>query len=549
MPISFITRAEIQLAGTSADLVKPASRGGKSSRWQLPGTQVLLCLPAPPLVSITYHHPFVIIARNVLSPTSLALFIAPLSVMLCNSAVSSMCFQAVVLASTLLNFTKYGRAAWQPRTTGRVSRSLPLLPAVQHQGSTGCAGSACTALLAAGVLCIERVLSLSVSQRALCDPHGGVKLCRCTEERRCWCRETSGTGVASPTVTKTRLGEGTMDSEPLIAPCHRGARAAVTPALAAAAKLPGALLPSCHACPVCSLTSPVHAAPFGSCISSNQAVEPVVLTRAGQTHSMMAKGSPVCSCCSYCTLRASRDFGPASFVHSKWPEDPVHSVRRWPYDRVMGCLQAARLSWLREQSWYSSSRNPLSSRKAAVGPGTLCPCQRVAAIASFPLVFLERARTMLTRSEGKPLMCKPQGFQLRRAAAPHCRPAPVGVLCSTPCGGEVADEPVSLVWSLFVMAQGAPRERELAGGAAGWVPEIGAIHHTGALMPHAVIAAIKDHGTISLRVAPSCLSIAGVASILGSCASRVSHAVGLTVRSSILNPDKHAVGNIKDSDL
>lgn len=199
--------------------------------------------------------------------------------------------------------------------------------------------------------------------------------------------------------------------------------------------------------------------------------------------------------------------------------------------------------------------------QAAVGPGTLCPCQRVAAIASFPLVFLERARwgacctwglawswlvswstvrarkpccfwtklgqethprgavptpsfshpsaprTMLTRSEGKPLMCKPQGFQLLRAAAPHCRPAPVGVLCSTPCGGEVADEPVSLVWSLFVMAQGAPRERELAGGAAGWVPEIGAIHHTGALMPHAVIAAIKDHGTISLRVAPSWLVV------------------------------------------
>lgn len=102
-------------------------------------------------------------------------------------------------------------------------------------------------------------------------------------------------------------------------------------------------------------------------------------------------------------------------------------------------------------------------------------------------------------------MCKPQGFQLLRAAAPHCRPAPVGVLCSTPCGGEVADEPMSLVWSLFVMAQGAPGERELAGGTAGWVPEIRAIHHTGALMQHAVIAAIKDHGTISLRVAPSWL--------------------------------------------
>lgn len=57
-----------------------------------------------------------------------------------------------------------------------VSCPLPLLPAVQHQGSAGCAGSACTALLAAGVLCVKRVLSLSVSQRALCDPHGGMKV-------------------------------------------------------------------------------------------------------------------------------------------------------------------------------------------------------------------------------------------------------------------------------------------------------------------------------------------------------------------------------------
>lgn len=57
-----------------------------------------------------------------------------------------------------------------------VSCTLPLLPAVQHQGSASCAGSACTALLAAGALCVERVMRFSVSQRALSDPHGGVKV-------------------------------------------------------------------------------------------------------------------------------------------------------------------------------------------------------------------------------------------------------------------------------------------------------------------------------------------------------------------------------------